>query len=114
MEKSNATFVFRLLVTMISSTNQSITTVSSIGRPLDRNKWLQEAYLWPAYPLTTLFRLARYPFWAKNRPIPSLVLVTMAPNQGGRKAGKGNYGKEETQFMLDVLKEILLIGPDEW
>ena len=38
----------------------------------------------------------------------------MAPNQGGRKAGKGNYGKEETQFMLDVLEEILPIGPDEW
>ena len=38
----------------------------------------------------------------------------MTPNQSERKPGKDNYGREETQHMLNILKEILLISPNEW
>lgn len=50
-----------------------------------------------------------------EHPVPSNVFVIkMANAQGGRKAGSGNYSKEEQMAMLDILVRLQPISPDEW
>ena len=36
------------------------------------------------------------------------------PTGGGRKAGVGNYSKEEVMNFLGIMEGILPIGPDDW
>ena len=86
------------------------------------------ASLWPSFPLTSLFfsEILRdrsdknlelvSDFASVPKPIPAFIFVssTMSRKKGGRKAGLGNYGRDETKFLLDTLEGILPIGPDEW
>ena len=57
--------------------------------------------------------------------VPSVIFfrtrtsTTTMPNTtnnqaGGRRAGAGNYSKDEVMYLLSVLEEVLPIGPDEW
>ena len=38
----------------------------------------------------------------------------MAPQPHGRKSGVVNYTREETLHMLEALKSVLPLGPDDW
>ena len=58
-------------------------------------------------------------------PVPKFVVVKIGhkkriktikkmAQQGGRRAGAGNYTKDEVLHLLGIMEEILPIGQDEW
>ena len=48
-------------------------------------------------------------------PIPQFIFaVTTMSAATGRRQGVVNYSQEEIKSVLDIMEDILPIGPDEW